>query len=144
MVANRALGPRGLRRTASPRPLGGGGDGGHRLVERMRAPALWPAATPALPSACIVRAGRRSGGPPGPPTSCHTLDGLGAALGLFGWGGGGGGGCLRGSRPGGHNEETEVCPRASPLSVCHVPPTPDTVPLPAPWRGLARPSRLGE
>src|SRR5262245_26061405 len=138
MVANLALGHLGLRRTASPRPLCGGGDGCHRLVERMLAPARWPAATLARPAACLVRDGRLSGGPPGTPTRCHTLDVLGDARGLLGVGGGGGGGCLRGYLPGGHHEATAGFPRESPLSVCHVHPTPDPGPMPAPWRVLAR------
>ena len=143
-IADLDLGHLGLRRTASTRPLVGRPDGCHTIVERMIAPELWPAATPALPPACIVGDGRLSVGRTSKPAGFHALAVRGDALGLFGLGGAVGGGCLRGELTGVHDENTEVCQRESSLSVCHCDPAHDTAPRPAPWGFRSRPPRLFE
>jgi hypothetical protein len=138
------LGHLGLRRTASARPLWGRADCGHTIVERMIAPAPWPAATPALPPAFSVGDSRLSVGRTSTPAGFHVLDGLGDARGLLGVGGAGGGGCRRGSLTGVHDETTAVFQRESPLSIVHVSPAHDTAPMPAPWGVLSRPPRRFE
>ena len=110
----------------------------------MIAPEPWPAATPALPPACIVGDGRLSVGRTSKPAGFHALDVFGDTLGLFGLGVAVGGGRLLGSLTGVHDETTEVFQRESPISVFPFYPAHDTAPMPAPWGFLSRPPRLFE
>ena len=87
-IADLNLGGLGLRRTASPRPLFGGADCFHMIVENMRAPEARRAAPPALPPAFLGAEGRLGVGLTGKPASFHALDVLGDTLGLLGLGGG--------------------------------------------------------
>ena len=75
-----------LGRTASTCALCGHADRFDPIVERMIAPEERLAAPPALPPAFIVDDGRLGIRRTGKPASCHALDGLGNALGLFGLG----------------------------------------------------------
>ena len=87
-LADLNLGALGLRRPASPRPLFGGADGFHLIVENMIAPEAGRAAPPSLPPACLVADGRLGVGCTGKPAGFHALDVLGDTLGLFGLSGG--------------------------------------------------------
>ena len=85
-IADLHLGGLGLRRTASPRPLFGGADGFHMIVENMIAPEARRAAPPSLPTACIIAAGRLGVGRTGKLAGFHAPDGLGETLGFLGLG----------------------------------------------------------
>jgi hypothetical protein len=98
----------------------------------------------ALPPAFIVGDGRLRVSSTGKPVGFHALDVLGKALGLFGLGGTVGHGCLLGQLAGVHNEKPDLFHRAAPVSVFHFHRADDTVPMPAPWGFLARPTRLFE
>ena len=143
-IADLDLGCLGLRRTASTRPLFGGADRFHTIVERMIAPEARRAAPPSLPTAFIVGDGRLGVGRTGKPAGFHALDVLGDALGLFGLGGGVGRGRLLGQLAGVHDEKTELFHGESPVSVFHFHLADDTVPMPAAWRLLPGPARFFE
>jgi hypothetical protein len=132
------------RRTASPRALLGPADRGDTRVERLRAPEARRAAPPALPTACVVAAGRLGGGGPGPPAGGHALAGRGAPLDLLGWGGGTRRGCWRGSLARGDAQTTARGPVETPVRVRHGPATDDAGPMPAARRRLPGPSRVCE
>ena len=87
-IADLHLGGLGLRRPASPRPLFGGADGFHLIVEHMIAPGARRAAPPSLPTPCIVTDGRLGVGGTGKLPGFHALAVLGDTLGLFALGGG--------------------------------------------------------
>src|SRR5215470_954558 len=87
-IADLNLGSLGLRRTASPRPLFGGADGFHLIVEPMRAPEARCAAPPSLPTACRVAEGRLGVGRTGKTAGFHALDGRSDTLSLLGLGSG--------------------------------------------------------
>ena len=72
-IADLNLGGLGLRRPAAPRPLFGGADGFHMIVEHMRAPARC-AAPPSLAAAFVVADGRFGVGCTGKPAGFHALD----------------------------------------------------------------------
>ena len=95
-IADLNLGGLGLRRPAAPRPLFGGADGFHKIVEHKRAPGARCAAPPSLPTAFLVADGRLGVGRTGKPAGFHALDVLDDTLGLFGLGGGIRRGCLLG------------------------------------------------
>jgi hypothetical protein len=95
--AARDRGPRGLGRTPALGPMRGHADRCSTRVERGRAPGGGLAAAPSRPPACLVSAGRRRGGGPGPPARCHGPDGRGDPRGCLRWGG-----RLRPSRRGAH------------------------------------------
>src|SRR4029453_16039374 len=111
-------------------------------MESMITPEAWRAAPPSLPTACIVGDGRLSISCTSKPAGFHALDVLGDALGLFGLGGGGGRGRLLGPLAGVHDEQTDLCQSAAPISVCHCHRAHDTVPVPASRRLLACPARF--
>src|SRR5262245_66546674 len=71
-IADLNLGGLGLRRPASPRPLFGGADGIHMVVERMIAPGARRAAPPSLAAAFIVADGRFGVGGTGKPAGFDT------------------------------------------------------------------------
>jgi hypothetical protein len=134
----------GLRRTASVRPLFGGGDGCHTLAERMLAPETRRAAPPARPPACIAGNGRLGVGRTGTPAGCHARDGLGDALGLLGVGGGVGAGRLLSQWAGVYAAKTARGHRKPPVRVFHGHWACATVPVPAPSGLLPCPAWLFE
>jgi hypothetical protein len=142
--ADLPLGGRGLRRTASPRPLFGGADGCHRRVEHRRAPAARRAAPPSLPPACLSAAGRLGVGRPGQPAGCHALDGLGDTLGVCGVGGGRRRGRLLGPLARGDDQTTALCQVATPVRGRHGHAPDDAGPMPASRRLLTGPPRFCE
>ena len=143
-IADLDLGCLRLRRTASTRPLFGGADRVHLLVESMIAPKARLAAPPSLPSACIVGDGCLSVGRTGKPSGFNALDVLGDAPGLFGLGGAVGRGRLLGQLAGVHDEKPEFFDSKAPISVFHCHRADDTVPVPASRRLLACPARFFE
>ncbi len=143
-IADLDLGCLGLRRTASTRPLFGGTDRFHTIVESMIAPKAWLAAPPSLTTAFIVGDGRLGVGRTGKPSGFNALDVLCNALGLVGLGGGVGHGRLLGQLAGVHDEKTELFQSESPVSVFHFHLADDTVPVPASRRLLACPARFFE
>ena len=82
------FGPLGLWRPASPGPFLGDADRFDPIVEGMRAPGVWRAAPPSLPTTCIVGNGLLRIGSTGQPPRCPVLDMLGDARGFLGLGGG--------------------------------------------------------
>src|ERR687886_1607162 len=108
-IAALHLGDLSLRRPASPRPLFGGADGFHLIVERMIAPEAWRAAPPSLPPAFIVAEGRLGVGCTGKPAGFHALDVLGDTLGLFGLSGGIRRGRLLGSLARVDDQKADLC-----------------------------------
>src|SRR5262249_10823414 len=122
----------------------GGTDRVHLIVERMIAPEARLAAPPSLPPAFIVGDGRLSVGRTGKPSGFNTLDVLGDALGLFGFGGAIGRGRLLGQLAGVHDEKPEFFYSQAPIGVFHFHLADDTVPVPASRRLLACTARFFE
>src|SRR5215471_649833 len=138
------LGGLGLRRTASPRPLFGGADCFHMIVEHMIAPEARRAAPPSLPTACIVADGRLSVGRTGKPAGFHALDVLSDTLSLFGVGGGIRRGRLLGQLARVDAQKTDLCHVETPVRVLHGHTTDDALPMPASRRLLTGPPRFFE
>jgi hypothetical protein len=140
-IADLNLGGFRLRRTASLCPLLGNTNRFHPIVEGMIAPGGWLAAPPSLPTPFIVGNGRLRIGGTSKPSSFHTLDVLGDALGLFGLPGGVGHGRVLGQLAGVHDEKTALFHSAAPVRVFHLHLADDTLSMPASHRlrtGTAR------
>src|SRR5262250_493497 len=135
-IADLNLGGLGLRRTASPRPLFGGADCFHMIVENMVAPEARRAAPPSLPTACIIADGRLGIGRTGKPAGFHALDVLGDTLGFFGLGGGIRRGRLLGQLARVDDQKTDLCHVETPVRVLHWHATDDALPMPASRRLL--------
>ncbi len=143
-IADLHLGSLGLRRTASSRPLFGGADGFHMIVEHMRAPETRRAAPPSLPTAFIVADGRLGVGCTGKPAGFHALDVLGDTLGLFGLGGGIRCSRLLGSLARVDDQKAYLGHVETPVRVLHGHATDDALPMPASRRLLSGPPRFFE
>jgi hypothetical protein len=86
-IADRDLGPLGLRRTAAPGPFLGDTDRFSTIVEGVITPGVRRAAPPSLPTAFIVGDGRLRVGGTGKPSRFHVPDVLCDTLGFLRLGG---------------------------------------------------------
>src|SRR5262245_37429635 len=143
-IADLNLGDLGLRRPASPRPLFGGADGFHLIVERMIAPRARRAAPPSLPPACIVADSRLGVGRTGTPAGFHALDVLSDTLSLFGLGGGIRRGRLLGQLARVDDQKTDLCHVETPVRVLHGHAADATLPMPTSGWLLPGPPRFFE
>ena len=84
------------RRATALRPFSALRDRFDTIVQRMRTPGPWPAATPALPAPFVLCDGRLRVGNTGKPAGLDALDVLCNALGLLNLGSDIGGGRLLG------------------------------------------------
>ena len=136
------LGRLGLRRPAASGPFPGDTERFDPRVEGRRAPRVWRAAPPSLPTPCRGGHGLLRVASPGKPPRFHVRDVLGATLGFLGLGGGLGPGCLVGHLARVDAQTASRGPGAAPRRVVHWHAADDPGPMPRPWRLLPRPAWL--
>jgi hypothetical protein len=141
-IAVLTLGDLGLRWPASLCPFLGTTHRFYPIVEGVITPGVRRAASPSLPTTCIVGNGLLRVGGTGKPPRFNVPDVLCDMLGFFGLGGGVGAGRLLGQLAGMHHEKTEFGHVEAPVRVLHWHTADDALPMPTSRRLLASSSRF--
>jgi len=142
--ADRDLGRRGLRRTASTRPFFRDIDRFDPRVQDLGTPRPGLAPTPPLAPPFVLGNGRLGGGGTGKPRRFHMLDVLCDTLGFLGLRCGIRDRRLVGPRARVDDQKADLCHSEAPISVLHGHATDDTLPMPASRRLLPGPTRFFE